>query len=171
MLSRTINRRLAAEEAKLGGSLDWLRHIARVSLPAFVKFVAFTPLSKHRKALPPGPYHVARLVAVRAEDCGSCVKIELHLAKQAGVPAEVLRAAYHGRPDELPEELADVYRFAEAVVGRGDDPGLRERIKVRYGEAGVVELAIAIATCRVFPTTKRALGYAVSCERVGVEVS
>jgi hypothetical protein len=36
-------------------------------------------------------------------------------AKKAGVPAELLRAVLDGKHD-LPEELRDAYRFAEAVL-------------------------------------------------------
>jgi hypothetical protein len=31
-------------------------------------------------------------------------------------------------------------------------------------------MALAIATCRAFPTIKRALGYAVSCSQIAVRV-
>ena len=53
----------------------------------------------------------------------------------------------------LPADLAEAYRFAEAVVTQsGDEAGLRERIRQRHGEAGLVEMAMAIAVCRMFPT-------------------
>ena len=91
--------------------------------------------------------------------------------KKAGVPAEILRAVLDGRLDDLPEELRDVYRFAEAVVkASGEEDAFRERIRARYGDEGLIEMALAIASCRVFPTTKRALGYAVSCSKVAVSV-
>ena len=74
-------------------------------------------------------------------------------------------------PDALPEDLADVYHFTAAVVrATGDEESLRQRIRYRYGEDGLVELALAIASARVFPITKRALGYAKSCALVQVEV-
>ena len=75
------------------------------------------------------------------------------------------------RVDDLPAELADVYRFAEEVVkASGEEDSYRERIRGHYGEEGLVELAMGIAFSRVFPTTKRALGYAKSCSVVRVEV-
>ena len=172
MLRTLILKRLDAEERNLGGvSLDYLRHIARTSLPSFFKFALFTPLARHRRRLPPDAYHVARLVATQHEDCGTCVQIEVNLARRAGVAANVLRAALKGEPDELPAELADVYRFAQAVVEAGGaEVEWRERVRERYGEAALVEMALAIAAARVFPTTKRALGYAASCALVRVDV-
>ena len=172
MLRQLILRKLDAEERKLGGvSIDYLRHIARASLPAFFKFALFTPLAAHRRALPADAYHVARLAATQHEDCGTCVQIEVNLARRDGVPAEILRAAVERRPDDLPGSLADAYRFARAVVEAGGAEGeWRERVREHYGEEALVEMALGIAAARVFPTTKRALGYATSCALVAVEV-
>jgi hypothetical protein len=65
-----------------------------------------------------------------------------------------------------------VVAFVEAVV-RADDATvgeLRPALEAELGGAGLAELAIAIAGARVYPTTKRALGLAVSCSRVEVTV-
>ncbi len=170
MIRRLIEWRLAREEARLGSSLEYLRHIARESLPAFLKFGAFTPLASHRRVLPPEPYHVARLVATFAEDCGTCVQIEVGLAREAGVARGLIRAVLDGAVESLPVDLRDVYRFTRAVVERtGAEAESRERLTERYGAEGLVELALAISTCRVFPTTKRALGYSISCDRVQID--
>ena len=172
MLRRLIFNRLAAEERKLGGvPLDYLRHVARTSLPAFFKFALFTPLAAHRRALCADAYYVARLVATQHEDCGTCVQIEVNLARRDGVAPAILRAAVKRRPDDLPAPLADVYRFAQAVVeANGAEGEWRERVRGHYGEEALVEMALGIAAARVFPTMKRALGYATSCALVDVEV-
>ena len=126
MLRRLVLRSLDAQERKLGGvSVEYLRHVARTSLPAFLKFALFTPLASHRKKLPPDVYHLARLVAVQHEDCGTCVQIEVNLARQDGVAPELLRAALKGRFEELPPHLADACRFARAVSEQADDADLR----------------------------------------------
>ena len=171
MLRRFLLSRIAAAEKDLGVSLEYCRYIARVSLRASFKFAKFLAVDEYRRVLPAGPCYVARIVAVRDEDCGTCVQIAVNQAKKAGVPATQLQAVLDGRVADLPEELQDAYRFAEAVVTRsGDEETLRERIRLRYGDEGLIEMALAIATCRVFPVTKRALGYAVSCSKVAVHV-
>jgi len=170
MLRWLINKRLNAAEKKLGVPVDYLRHLANVSLPAFFKFVKFMPLAEYRRNLPVEPYHVARLVAVLKEDCGTCVQIEVNLAKQDGVSADLLQTILDGKVEALPKELANVYRFAEAIVTQTDDIELREAMRQQYGEEGLVELALTIAACRVFPTLKRGMGYATSCSRVRIEV-
>jgi hypothetical protein len=171
MIRRLILFKLASEERKLGESLDYVRHILRTSLGAFLKFIKIMPLAQYRRILPLGPYYVAQLVATRDEDCGTCVQIEVNLAIKDGVDPGIIQLVLDCRPDELPDDLADVYRFAEAVVtSNGEEGPPRERIRARYGEKGLVELALAIASCRVFPITKRALGYAQSCAAVRVRV-
>jgi alkylhydroperoxidase family enzyme len=171
MIRKLILKRLDKEERSLGESLDYVRHLVRASLPAFFKFALFTPLSQHRRKLPPAPYRVARIVATRDEDCGTCVQIEVNLARKDGVPADVIRAVLNNRPEDLPAELADVYRFAKSVVeASGEEEELRERVRERYGEEALVELALGIAAARVFPVTKRALGYATSCALVKVKI-
>ena len=143
----------------------------RASLRAFFKFGKFLAVDEYRRVLPAGPCYVARIVAIRHEDCGTCVQIAVNQAKKAGVPATVVQAVLDGQPDRLPDELAEAYRFAEAVVTQsGEEDALRERIRSRHGDEGLVEMALAIASCRVFPITKRALGYAVSCSAVAVRV-
>jgi alkylhydroperoxidase family enzyme len=171
MLRRLILSRIAAAEKALGVPLDYCRFMVRASLRASLKFAKFLAVDEYRRVLPPGPCYVARIVAVRDEDCGTCVQIAVNQAKNAGVPAEQLRAVLDGDLDRLPAELRDAYCFAEAVVTRNDqEDALRERIRLRYGDEGLVEMALAIASCRTFPITKRALGYAVSCSDVAIRV-
>jgi alkylhydroperoxidase family enzyme len=171
MLRRIILSRISSAEKKMGVSLEYCRFIIRASLRASFKFAKFLAVDEYRRVLPPGPLYVARIVATRHEDCGTCVQIAVNQARKAGVPAELLRAVLNGNLDALPEESRDAYRFAEAVLTvNGDEDALRERIRLRYGDEGLIEMALAIATCRVFPTIKRALGYAVSCSAVAVRV-
>lgn len=171
MLRWLIDKRLNAAEKKLGVSMDYMRYIVRHALPAFFKFIKIMPLAEYRRKLPADAYHVARLVAVRHEDCGTCVQIEVNLARQAGVAPEVLRAILDRNLAALGGQLATVYQFADAVVSlSGNEDAWRAQLQQQYGDEAVVELAMAIAICRVFPTTKRALGFAKSCSLVSVEV-
>jgi alkylhydroperoxidase family enzyme len=171
MLRKFILSRIAAAEKDLGVPLDYCRYIVGVSLRASFKFAKFLAVDEYRRALPPAPCYVARIVAVRDADCGTCVQIAVNQARKAGVPAELLQAVLDGRLDDLPEELKEAYRFAEAVATQsGEEDVWREHIRRRYGDEGLIEMALAIASCRAFPTIKRALGYAVSCSAVAVRV-
>jgi len=83
----------------------------------------------------------------------------------------VIAAAARGDVAALPDDLADVHRFATAVVtASGEEDALRETLRQRHGEEALVELALALASCRVFPEVKRALGFAKSCAIVPLDV-
>jgi len=171
MLRRFILARIAAAEKELGVPLEYCRFIIRASLRASFKFAKFLAVDEYRRVLPPGPCYVARIVATRHEDCGSCVQIAVNQAKKAGLQPELLRAVLDGDLDALPDEIKEAYHFAEAVLtANGDEDACRECLRLRYGDEGLIEMALAIATCRVFPTVKRALGYAISCSAVAVRV-
>ena len=171
MLRRLILGRIGAVEKDWGVSLEYCKFILRVSLRAFFKFGKFMAVDEYRRVLPAGPCYIARIVAVRDANCGTCVQIAVKQASKAGVPSEQVRAALDGNPDALPEDSRDAYRFAEAVVmASSEQDALRERIRQRYGDEGLIEMALAIASCRTFPMVKRALGYAVSCSEVAVTV-
>jgi hypothetical protein len=60
-------------------------------------------------------------------------------------------------------------RFARAVLCRSPDCAtVHDEAVRRWGERGAVSLALIIANTRVYPTLKRALGYAHACSRVEV---
>lgn len=171
MLRRLILSRVAAAEKELGVPLDYCRFMIRVSLRASLKFAKFLGVDEYRRAMPPEPFYVARIVAVREADCGTCLQIAINQARKAGVPPDVLRAVLDGKPDDLAEESRDAYRFAEAVLtANGEEADLRERMRLRHGDEALIELALAFASCRAFPIIKRTLGFAVSCSEVAVQV-
>ena len=169
MLRWLINKRLDAAEKKVGVSFEYARHILRVSLRAFLKFTKVLPLAEYRRAIPPEPFYAARVVAMRHDDCGECVQITVNQARNAGINPVLLQAVLANRMEEVSEEVAEACRFASAVVtASGGEDALRERIRQRYGEEALVELALTIAVGRVFPATKRALGYSRSCAIVTI---
>ena len=172
MIQTFIEKQIAAQEAMLGAPLDYLRHMAKTSLPAFFKFSLFTPLARHQRVVPPSVLMVAHLVASQAQDCGTCVQIAVNLARQHGVSPEVIRTVLADHPNALPDDLRDVYDFSRVVVTQApEDEVLRERLRERFGEEGLIELALALATAQVFPIVKRGLGYAKSCALVELEMA
>lgn len=177
LLDPVILKKIEQQEQQMGSSLEYMKHILRVAPGAFMKFMRFMPLAAYRKELPPEAYTVARLVATQSEDCGTCVQIVVNIARQSGVAAGIIRAVVHHQPEQLSEELQDVYHFARAVAQAestemppDEIDALREKLRRRWGEAALVELALAVATAKVFPTTKRVLGYAKSCSLVQIEM-
>jgi alkylhydroperoxidase family enzyme len=171
MLRSLALKSLDAAERATGESVDYLRYMVRVSLGAFLKFALLPPGGWTRKRLPADAFYTAMVVAARHEDCGPCVQTVVNFALKDGVAAETLRAVLERRPAELGADLEAVYRFATAVAeNSGEQESLRDALVARYGDAGVVEIALAIVRGRVYPTLKRGLGYATSCSLVEVRV-
>lgn len=169
LIATTLSR--FEREVRVPGSADYLRAIAEQSNRAFVKFLLILPLARHRRVVGAPAYFAARIAATRAQDCGTCVQMETNMARQHGVSPEVLRAVLEDRVDSLPPEVAAAFQFARAVAEQtGDEGALREQVRRYFGEEGLVELALAVATAQVFPGIKRALGYATSCALVHIEV-
>lgn len=159
-----VEKRLRAVEHEQGVPLACLRHILRVLPPHFLKFMKMMPLARFRRALPLEAYHIARIVTASHEDCGTCLQMEVHLAKQAGVSAALLHTILDEAPCALPSDLAEVYFFAEAVATcNGEEDEYREAILRRYGEIGLVELSLAITVSRMLPTLLHVMGYAAPC--------
>jgi len=141
MLRWLIRRKLDAEEKKLGQSVDYLRYVVDVSPAAFLRFCSILPLANSRKVLPKDVWFVAQIVALQHEDCGTCLQIGVNLARQARVDPALLRAALDGNCDDMPQEMVDVWRFTKSVVTATDDDSLRETIRGRYGDRGLIELS------------------------------
>ena len=173
MLEQLVFRRLTREERRLGaGSFEYLRHLWRTSRSSFWAFARGQRFLQHRRLVPPDVYHVARVVATQVEDCGTCVQVAVNLALADGVAPKTLAAVIAQHYSDLPANLAATAHFAEAVA-RGDTVAMdnwRLEVRKRLGEAVLGELALAVATARVFPAVKRALGFATACALVKIRI-
>ena len=114
-------------------------------------------ISSHRKSLPLEAHYVARVATMRVEDCGPCTELNLRMAIEEGVDRKLLETVLH-RPEELPQQLRDIYEHAQASV-TGEDLSYEraDRIKKAYGSEGFAELAVVITGCQMYPNLKRAL--------------
>ena len=168
MLRWLIRRKLAAEEKKLGASMDYLRHVVDASPAAFLRFASIMPFANSRKVLPKEAWFAAQITTLRHEDCGPCLQITVNLAKQQGVDTELIRAVLDEDAAKLSREIADVCDFTKSVLACNDDSTLRDALCTRYGERGLIELSFAIASGRIPPTVKRVLGHATSCSKVAI---
>jgi alkylhydroperoxidase family enzyme len=102
------------------------------------------PLASYRRRLPARYWHAARIVATAHADCSTCLRIAVAQAQSVGLPAPLLRAILE-RAD-LPEDVRDIVDFTRQVMTR--DPAeaeLRQKIRDKYGERGLIDLAYAIA--------------------------
>ncbi len=143
--------------------VTYIEELMEMSPGAFHAFEAAMPLGQYQKAAPTELLTIARIAAMRVEDCGPCMELGIKIVREAGVSEHIIRGALHGGKG-LNAELLDVYNYARAVAANEEmDSELLPRLKARWGGEVIAELAIAITGTRLYPTLKRALGHAKSC--------
>lgn len=167
MLKNIIERLIRKQETMTGESADFMRDLYAGSPAGFWRFALFLPMSGHRGALPLDAACAVRIAAVHAEDCGPCLQTVINLSLAAGARPEILRAAVEDDYTAMDEETRLAFEFAKHLSARdARSEDLRSAVERRWGKAGLAEIALAIASTRVFPTVKRAMGYGQACQRV-----
>lgn len=142
----------------------YMREMIEVSPDGFATFEAFLPMGRYAKATPVDVLWVAKLTSMRAEDCGGCVDLNIKMAKEAGIGDDVIDFIVKKGGKGLDDRLKRVYDFSLAVTINKPVPSeLREYMHKTYSPEVMVELALAIASTKVYPAIKRTLGYANSC--------
>lgn len=171
MMKTMMHAMINGFDKKVGVPSVWMHHIVDVSLGAIIDLFMFMRLATHRQKLPSDAQHLARIITTQGVDCGTCVQVTVNLALNDGLNPEWILAALERRPAALPAELQDIYHFTHHILAHDYAEGeLRETLRARYGERGLVDLAFGIASAQVFPLTKQVLGFAMSCSKVQVSV-
>jgi alkylhydroperoxidase family enzyme len=168
MWSHLMRRLIRNLEKRYGYDAAYMHEILDSSPRAMFKLLLAQGMSLHRESLPSAAWHAARVVAARHEDCGPCTQLVVNFALADGVDPAVLRALIVRDDARLPEDVLVAARLADAVLANTPTEALRIEALRRFGPQGLVSLAYAIAFTRVYPTLKRVLGYAHTCDRVVV---
>jgi len=148
----------------------FMRELLETSPEGFAKFHAFLPLASHREKLSRESLWVAKLAAMKTEDCGHCLQLNVRLALEDEMPKPLIEAVLQGG-EGLPDDLRDLYEYAVGVTANGPiPPALEERMHARFDKGQLLEIGLSIASAQVFPTIKRAVGYTKSCSLIAIEV-
>ncbi len=146
--------------------VSYLEALIEASPGAFQAFEGAMNAGRYQKAAPAELLAIAKITALRMEDCGPCTELSLKMGREAGVPEAVLRGALHGGKGLSAEHL-EIHQYARAVTANEEmDPDLLPRLEARWGREVMAELGVAIVGARIYPTMKRALGYAKSCSLI-----
>lgn len=139
----------------------YLHHLLDHSSGGYDAFEAFGAMGNYRKELSAEGFFVSKIATARTEDCGPCTELNQRMAREAGVAEEIIKGALSGKG--LPEHLEAIRRFSIAVATNAVEPGQIEQMRERIGAEALAELGLAIASMRVYPCLKRALGDSHSC--------
>ena len=164
MLHRTIDR----FERHYGYDATYMHEILNASVGAFFKLTLAQTMNLHRESVPADAVHAARITTARFEDCGPCAQLVVNMALEAGVAPAMVRAIIARDIAGLSADAKVGVTLADAVLAHTSTDIPRSEALQRYGEKGLVTLAYAIASTRTYPTLKRALGHAHTCERLRV---
>ncbi len=130
---------------------------------AFQAFEAAMPMARVQNAAPVDLIFIVKIATMQAEDCGPCLRLSIKMAREAGVAESVIHSVLQGGRDLSPIQY-DVYRYTKAVARNEQiDPELIAHLEETLGRAALAEFAVNIVAARMYPTVKRALGYAKSC--------
>jgi hypothetical protein len=164
------SRLIDVAERKFGEKLGYMRDMASASPTAFYKFGLFLVFARHRKAAPLDAYYLATIGALQHEDCGPCLQLAVNQAFADGVSPAIISSAVAGGAtlDAERRLYLDFGRAVSANLPEAEE--LRLRLAEKLSPAAMVDLAIAIASARVFPALKRGLGHAKSCSLVQIRV-
>lgn len=148
----------------------YLRELLTLSPEGYAKFAAFRPLACYQGSLDSETFWIAKLATMQVEDCGACLQLNVRFALENGIAREMIDAVLKGG-DGLSEAQRDLYDFAVQVASsQALEPMLEERMRSRLSRAVLLDLGLCIASAKVFPTIKRAAGYANSCRLIEIQL-
>ena len=169
MLKSILHAVTGRFERRYDYDASYMRELIDIDPAAFFAFAKVQGLSSYRKA-PPEALVAAGLVGTMAEDCGPCTQIVVRMAEEGGMPSAMLKAILVGDEAGRGPNAALAWRFARASLARdmeAADP-LRDEIVRRWGKKALASLSLALATARVYPTVKYAMGHGKTCSRIDV---
>ena len=128
--------KIAASRAALRGfgqhydyDVSYMEELLDASPGAFAAFEAAMPMGQYRKEVPLHLLFIAKIAAMRQQDCGPCTELGMKIAREAQVPEAVIRGALHGGKG-LNDEQLDVYHYARGVAANEElDPELLPRLQ------------------------------------------
>jgi len=149
--------------------VSYMSYLLTEAPQAFWRFMRAGALSRHRERVPVEAAFTVQLLATMAEDCGPCTQLIVQFATEAKMPAEQIEAVLTRQLPTMSSDVALAYRYANAILNRSvDASNAREAVRARWGEKGLIDLALAMQGARMYPMMKDALGFALECRRVSV---
>lgn len=169
MLSWLIERKINEFEREHAYNMDYMREVLKAGVGPTLAFARAAKLGEAPNGLPQATWHAAKLVATQTEDCGPCLQLVATFAERDGEPPERIQAVLEGRFIDLPKDARLGAAFAKAVLANAPEADvLRSELVARFGTRGLVSIAFAILSCRLYPTLKAVLGHAERCSVVRV---
>ena len=149
----------------------YMEEMLEASTQSYEVFENFLPMATFANKAPLDAISVARITAIVNEDCGTCAQLYVDLAIEAGLDKEIIQEVVFNNGKNLPTSLKDLYDFTLAVSNNESiEATLYAKMNEHYSKEVLVEISLAIAATKVFPTIKRVLNLAQSCSLIKIKV-
>ena len=136
---------LRAASQRYNYDASYLEMMLKESPAAFFKFAPVMKASDHREVIPVEASFAAKITGAMAEDCGPCTQLTVDMALEAGVARDQIEAVLRRDVAAMTPSVAVAFRFADAIAHRTmDDDKYRDAIRARWGEKGVIDIAMAL---------------------------
>jgi len=169
MLKSLLHNRVRPMERHYGYDATYIHEMIDASPVAAIKFVMAQMISNHREDVPKDAWYAAKLAAALSEDCGPCTQLCVNMATEAGVEPAKIAHLLRGDIEAAGPDAALGFRYGIAVATNSDEAmSLVERARARYGERGLVSLALVVTSARMYPALKRGLGHGMMCSKITV---
>ena len=152
-------------------NVDYMREMLEIAPEAYATFEAFLPMANFVKSTPLEVMNVAKITAMKYQDCSDCFQLILDMAVEVGVDKEIIKSLVFHDGEGLSDELKDVRKFTLAVLeNRGIDEELQSKMTEKYSRDVMMELGLAIASMQVFPIIRRTVNAFKSCNIMELKI-
>lgn len=149
----------------------YMKKMLETNFDAYANFEAFLPMASFKKETPDDIMFVVKLTSMKNEDCGGCLQLYVDMAIEAGVNKEIINEIIFNQGKNLSTILKEVYDFTLAVSNKETiESKTYDKMNKKYSKAIMTEIALAIASTKVFPTIKKVLNDFHSCSMIQIKV-
>jgi hypothetical protein len=171
MIPAILKKQFAGFGDRYGYDTTYLQEVADLDAGGALKLGLVSKFTSHQFGLPASVYFAAKVTAAKWADCGSCLRLAIAMAVEAGVRRDDLAAMLVGPAEEVPADMALAARYAQATIDNAPElAGIIEDCETRWGRRGLAGLAAATVSGLFYPLFKRGLGYGNVCEPVIAEL-
>lgn len=149
---------------------SYMLYLLDESPKAFWKFMRASGLSRHGKQAPVEASFTVQLLSTMNEDCGSCTQLFVHQAREGKMATDQIEAVLTRNLAAMNSVVALAYRYADSILNRRlDAADACTAVRARWGNKGLIDLALSMQGARLYPMVKTALGYAAECRDVQID--
>lgn len=166
MLNADYHKHIQRLDTDYQYDVSFMRDLLELSPQGYAHFHNFLPLASYNEHLSVVDFWVAKLASMKTADCGDCLQLNVHFAREAGIPGMIIRSCVDD-PSSLDPELYDLFSYCKQTLSLQEpDEELNQRIHKRYNKGQLLELGLCIASASVFPLIKRTAGYMKNCRLI-----